>query len=93
LLCQECPPRPFCSQLCPDAQLYADQDKTRQREISTPTPRYGLIPEGIEQIPRITNKKPQILALLRGGLSPGEVCELLRMTRKKLRGHLTLMKG
>ncbi len=92
MLCQECPKRPFCSQLCPEAQLYADQDKARQREISIPTPRYGSIPEGIEEIPHITNKERQILALLRGGLSRGEVCELLQISRKNLRVRLALMK-
>ena len=93
MLCQECPKRPFCSQLCPEAQLYADQDRTRQREISIPNPRYGLIPEGIDEIPPVTNKERHILALLAGGLSRGEICELLRITRKNLRVRLTLMKA
>ena len=92
MLCQECSKKPFCSQLCPEAQLYAAQDKTRQREISIPTPRYGLIPERIEKIPPVTKKERHILALLAGGLSRGEICELLRITRKNLRVRLTLMK-
>ena len=92
MLCQECSKKPFCSQLCPEAQLYADEDRTRRREISIPNPRYGLIPEGIDEIPPVTKKERHILALLAGGLSRGEICELLRITRKNLRVRLTLMK-
>jgi DNA-binding NarL/FixJ family response regulator len=92
LLCQECPKKPFCSQLCPEAELYADQDQTRQKEFSIPNPRYGIIPEGIDQVPPITNKERQILALLRGGLCRKEICKLLRITRKNLRVRLTMMK-
>ena len=93
MLCQECPKKPFCSQLCPEAELYADQDKTCQREINIPNPRYGRIPEAISPTPPITNKERQILALLRGGLCREEICKLLRITRKNLRVRLTMMKA
>ncbi len=55
MFCQERPKKPFCSQLCLEAELSADQDKTRQKEFSIPTPRYGIIPEGIDRILPITN--------------------------------------
>lgn len=79
--------------LCPEAELYADHDTTRQKEFSIPNPRYGIVPEKIDQIPLITNKERQILALLRGDLCCEEICNVLRITRKNLRVGLTLMKS
>ena len=64
LLCQECPKRPFCSQPCPEAEAYANQDKTPRREFfHFSAPHYKKPCEPSPETPPLTKIEWKILTL------------------------------
>ena len=45
MLCQECPEKPTCTELCLEAEAYVDQDHVSQRELTIGLPRQGKLPD------------------------------------------------
>ena len=67
MLCQECPQKPFCSELCPEAILFADQDKSSQKEFLLGEIKYSNfsnLPVRLPEDSRISKTEKKILTLL-----------------------------
>lgn len=79
MLCDECPHRSVCSSLCPEAELYAGQDKVSQREKPIGLPRYGRMPMPKREI-KFTKKEEEIVRFLAKGTSKKKICETLEIT-------------
>jgi len=91
LLCQECPQKPFCSELCPEAVLFADQDKSSQKEFLLREPKYSNrenLPIRPPEDSRVSKTEKKILMLLAMGMDRKEVSKLLDITRNNLRVRL-----
>jgi DNA-binding CsgD family transcriptional regulator len=91
LLCQECPQKPFCSELCPEAILFADQDQSSQKEFLLGEIKYSN-PENYPIRPpedsRISKTEKKILMLLAMGMDRREISKLLDISRNNLRVRL-----
>ena len=91
MLCQECPKKSECVELCVEAELYVAQDHVGRDEL--PTEDVDCIidwPEPIKNI-HLTPREMEIVTLLGRGLSRGDICELLDITRNHLRTHINRM--
>ena len=94
LLCQECPKRPFCSQPCPEAEAYANQDKTPRREFfHFSAPHYKKPCEPSPETPPLTKIEWKILTLAKKNLSREEICKILGISRENLRVRLFLLRS
>jgi DNA-binding CsgD family transcriptional regulator len=94
LLCRECPNKPFCSALCPEAELFATQDKTARREYFLfSQPKYRKPSEQLFPPFQLTKKEWQILTLLEKGLTRKEICKVLGISRDNLRVRLSLLRS
>jgi len=94
LLCQECPKRPFCSQPCPEAEAYANQDITPQREffhLSAPQYKKPIDPSPANF--SLTKIEWKILTLCQKNLSRKEICKILGISRENLRVRLFLLRS
>ena len=91
MLCQDCPKRSMCEELCPDAERYVGQDEVVQREKPIGLPRTKGFPDLVSNTP-LTKKERQIVTLLRSGLDRGEVCQLIGITRHALREAIRRLK-
>ena len=91
MLCQECPQKPFCSALCPEAILFADQDKSSQKEFLLGELKYSN-PENLPIHPpedsRVSKKEKKILTLLAMRMDRREISKLLDISRNNLRVRL-----
>ncbi len=91
MFCQECPKKSFCSELCPEARLYAAQDETRRQEVLIGQIKYSN-PENLPISPpdfaKLTKTEKKILTLLGMGLNRKEVSKLLAISRENLRVRL-----
>lgn len=83
-LCMACPHRQFCSDLCPEAELYANQDEVQQTEINVGLPRYGKWPEPVEKS-TFTPLEQKVLRALADGKTRNEIAQLLGITRQTVR--------
>ncbi len=90
-LCIECPHRQFCSDLCPEAEMYASQDAVPQRELTIGLPRWGKWPEPTEKS-KFTRTEKRILQLLASGKSRKKIAEALDFTRNTLEKHISNIK-
>lgn len=90
-LCTDCPHRPLCSCLCPEAELYAKQDEVAQRELTIGIPQHGMWPDPIEKS-MFTPTELKILHALLEGKTRETICQELKMTRETLRRHLANLK-
>ena len=91
MLCQECPQKPFCSELCPEAILFADQDKTSQKEFLLRELKYsnpGNFPILPPEDSRISKTEKKILMLLAMRMDRREISKLLDISRNNLRVRL-----
>lgn len=90
-LCTDCPKRPHCNTLCPEAELYASQDWEDLQEITVGLPEYSKEDIAEKELQRKLNKfyqlprKKQVLTLLERGLPRKEVCQILGITKENLR--------
>jgi DNA-binding NarL/FixJ family response regulator len=64
-ICTTCPNRPLCDVLCPEAELYADQD---QPKVGRPR---------VYEKPHLTPTEAKILSLLMQGKKASEIMQLL----------------
>jgi len=98
MLCETCDKREYCSELCPEAEAYVNQDYVSQRELTVPNLEY-LIDYGVirvnledehkhEKPTKITPTEKKILTLLKYNVSRDEICDILNMTRDNLRWHI-----
>jgi len=91
LLCQECPKKPFCSELCPEALLFADQDQSSQKEFLLGEIKYSNfenLPVRPPEDSRISKTEKKILMLLAMGMDRREISKLLDISRNNLRVRL-----
>jgi len=87
MLCQECPLRALCTDLCPEAELYVKQNNIGRRDIPVGRIYPRRWPSLVERT-YLTKKEREILTLLGRGLTRVEVCQILSMTRNTLRTHI-----
>lgn len=83
-LCLTCPKRSVCSCLCPEAEVYASQDVTPQRELTIGLPRYGSWPESVEKS-LFTDLERKVIHALASGKSRKEISKLLNIKRETVR--------
>ncbi len=94
MLCQECSKKPFCSQLCPEAEAYANQNRVARRELFTfPEPRYKTLPDPPGDYPNLSKTQWKIVTLLKKKFSREEVCVILNISRHNLRSQLSKIKA
>jgi len=87
MLCEECNKKHLCTTLCPEAELFINQDTVPQREktVGLPTPKPW--PEFISSV-YLTKMQREIVTLLGRGLTRKDVCQTLEITRVALRMHM-----
>lgn len=90
MLCQECPSRSICQSECPELTLHLKEIEVPQREKTIGLPRHGRIPWG--STVSLTKTEREIVTLLAKGLSRGEICKSLDITRNSFRRHLSTAK-
>lgn len=87
--CDKCPTKSICSQLCPEAELYVNQDNVPLREgVRLGLPRHGKLWDGVNTPIRLTEKQAEIIALRLQGFTVNEIMERLKITRRAF-DHLT----
>jgi len=94
MLCNECPHRNLCTSLCPEAEMYANQDWTDLREITIGMPISiskghnniddKLIHKYLLKLDKLSRKE-QVITLLDMHLSRAEICQILGITRDNLK--------
>jgi DNA-binding CsgD family transcriptional regulator len=97
MLCETCPKSPFCSTLCPEAELYANQDRTARREFFSfgevkYSSKYSRETLTIERPPSLTRTEWKILTLLKKDCTRAEISEILDISRSNLRRFLLQLK-
>jgi DNA-binding NarL/FixJ family response regulator len=70
----------ICSSLCPEAELYAKQGETGQREKPIGLPSYGRMPGPREKI-KLSKREREIVRLMSEGKNPEEICQTLKITK------------
>lgn len=90
-LCDSCNQRHLCSDLCPEAELFASQDQVYEREKTIGLPRYGKFPASASNIP-LTPMQKKIVTLLGQGLNRADVCQVLKISNGSLRAHIKRLK-
>jgi len=91
MLCQECPKKSECVELCTEAELYVDQDHVGRDEL--PMEDMGDVdclvdwPEPLETV-HLTPREKEICTLLGRGLDRNDISELLGITRETVRSHI-----
>ena len=83
-LCKTCPKHDLCSCLCPEAEVYADQDEVSQRELTVGLPRYGKWPEPREK-PILSKRAKEVLLRLAAGKTRNQISQELGITRENVR--------
>jgi hypothetical protein len=94
MLCHECNKRDLCTDLCPEAEVYADQDWGGLKEITIGSPSsfprgHGdidgkLVHKYLGKLYKLSRKR-QVITLLDKGLTRAEITQLLGITRNNLR--------
>ena len=88
ILCNDCPNKSLCSCLCPEAEMYVNQDNKEQRELLISNPKSGNWPDFIEKS-KYTETERNILHALLDGKTRVEICQTLNITRESLRKHIS----
>ena len=84
-LCRTCTKRSICSSLCPEAEVYANQDAVEQRDLTIGLPIYGpKWPEPAEKS-AFTYLELKIMHALASGKSRAEISKLLNIKRETVR--------
>lgn len=106
-LCKDCPNRSICMSLCPEAEVYANQDYIPRTELPIGLPRYIKEAEGkidpveleantiinaiLERLAK-KNRGLKIEYLYHLGFRPKEISQLLGITIKSVRNRLSKMR-
>jgi len=77
MLCQDCPTRNSCLKLCPEAEVYVDQDALIVH-----------LPDDFH----LTKMEVQIVRLFMHGKTRSTVAEILNISRDALDKHISRMK-
>ena len=91
MLCKTCDKREYCSDLCPEAELYVKQDNVKQREKNIGLPRFGKLPE-LKSNTHLTPREREIVTLLGKGLPRKDICQILDIVSHTLRNHIKRIK-
>ena len=91
MLCQECSEKPTCTELCPEAEAYVNQDHVSQRELTIGLPRQGKLPDLVSNT-HLTKKEKEIVTLLGKGLNRSDICQVLDISRVALRNSIKRMR-
>lgn len=86
--CTECPKYAVCNVLCSSAELYVRQDEVRGKEILIGLPRYQDVEILLSSNTYLTKTEREILTLLGRGLTRGDICQVLEISRGVLRWHI-----
>jgi DNA-binding NarL/FixJ family response regulator len=92
-MCTDCKKRSYCKELCPEAEIYADQDHVKLREKTIGIPMYAdnEWPEPGEKH-MFTPMEKKILQLLSIGKSRKHISQVLDITRNTLEKHISNIK-
>lgn len=77
MLCNECLRREKCTKLCPEAELYVNQDASKK---------------GLNRNLAFSLMEKQILHRLLEGKTRKEICQLLKITPQSLRNYVKNLK-
>ena len=83
-MCSLCPKKDFCSSLCPEASLYADQDHVNLKEKTIGTPMFAKRQDTV----KLTKKEAMIWRMFINGHSRKKISETLSISRASLRLHI-----
>jgi len=86
MLCNDCDKRDLCQVLCPEAELYVDQDFVQQSELTLTHENVRRWPERALNL--LTKKQGYVVELLGRGYSRAEVANILGISRKALKQRL-----
>ena len=84
--CHDCPKRAVCSQLCPEAEIIANQDYVSQRELPIGFPTFGRVPN-IQVSVSFTFRERQVFSLMTFGFSRADISKTLNISRETLQKH------
>jgi DNA-binding CsgD family transcriptional regulator len=86
--------KPFCSQLCPEAEAYANQNRVARREFFTlPEPRYKTFPDQPADHSNLSKTQWKIVMLLKKKFTRKEVCVILNISRHNFRSQFSKIKA
>ena len=90
LSCDRCPQKPFCSVLCPEAELFVKEAEEPRREFfSFSEAKYARpLSEPADAFPGFSKTQWKILTLLSKNCSRPEICRILGISRSALRVHM-----
>ena len=91
MLCQDCPKKESCRELCEEAEAYVGQDYTAQRELTIGVPEPAPWPVQVSNV-YLTKREREILTLLGRGLTRSDVCKVLEISKTNLRVHIRNMR-
>ena len=86
-LCDDCPKKDICQTLCPEAELYANQDYVPQKQLVFTHQNIKKWPEK-DARRAYTVTEMAILNALADGLTRECICKVLGITRSTLRVHI-----
>ncbi len=88
--CRGCEKREFCSVLCPEAEMFVNQDYVSQRELTIGNVRTGRFPKAKRDV-KFTEKEKQIVTLIILGKTYLEVAKVLNIKYENVRKIMSRM--
>ena len=90
LSCDDCSKKPFCSVLCPEAELFVKEAEEPRREFFTfSEAKYArTLSEPDDAFPGFSKAQWKILTLISKNCSRLEICRILGISRAALRVHI-----
>jgi len=93
MLCETCEKREYCSELCPEAELFVKQDSVHRLEEPVgllPVKKFAIPP--LKKTTHLTPREKEIVTLLGKGLPRQDICQLLDIASYTLRNHIKRIK-
>ena len=92
MLCQDCPKKSECVELCVEAELYVNQDHVGRDELPTEDVDCTIDWPDPTKNTHLTPREKEILTLLGRGLNRFDVCQVLGISRHNLRECIRRLK-
>lgn len=98
MLCNECDKKDICSELCPDAEEYVNQDYVPRTEKTIPLSSLDKLPFGIRtwsdspEKSIFSKREQQVIGAIVRGMTRQEIAEHLGITMKNLREIIRRMR-
>ena len=92
--CSECPDRPTCTELCPDMEIYANQDYVPRRErLVDEIESFQDIEFDMGEIVKLfTKKEIKVLSILVNGKKASDVSQELGISIKSARSYISRLR-